>query len=291
MSNSKNSGRWQETFLAIAEKAIRKSDMEFMVWDSGSGILKPIDIKNFNRGKGALLANEEYVTAVIFSEFYRSILRHGRVVDIGDGKKEYRHWDIFREVQVKLPDTSGLSEIDLLIVRCRPLEPNNYYRYPALIECKRSERYIAPETRDGKQEYLQDHTDVKRDVRKLLDCRSELSVKSVFFNKDTSKQNVKGFYLYELVWGECKDESDFFTQRDAILTEIRKKLSTTQNEVYLSDCDPNYRIFPKDNGNSQSFTMKSWNWILLIEIAPFRTETNPKPAEEQYWFQYEPIDG
>lgn len=286
MSNqSEDKSFWKKALLAIVEKTIRKLDIKFTKWDAGSGVSKPIDPEKFSEGKGALLANEEYVTAEIFTEFYSSILRHGAMVDIGNGKKEFRYWDMFREVRIKVPKEQHSKEVDLLIVRCKPLDTNNYYRFPALIECKQYKKFVAAETTDDRQKSKGKRNDVSSDIEKLLKYRDPESLKSIFFNKE-SLDNVTDFYLCQLIWGECKDKADFEKQEKKVLEIIGKKMSTELNTKYSANFIVNKLIFPKDNKDRSSFEMKSWNWILLIEIAPFKE--NWESEKQEYWFQYNP---
>lgn len=148
---------------------------------------------------------------------------------------------------------------------------------------------IAAVTSDTNQDYKSKENDLSSDVEKLQKYRSLESKKSIFFNR-SNKENVQGFYLCQLIWGECKDKNDFEVQKNKVKDIIKQKTHFTMHDNHSYSMKPlvDELIFPKDNVDRGSFEMNSWNWILLVEVAPF-TE-NLESEKDEYWFQYSPSE-
>lgn len=244
---------WDEIFIELSLRAIRKLHLDYGIWGLGQSDIVPLKerLSSVNQGPGIELALETTVGAAIAQEFINSSFTNGVLFD-----GENRRYQIDREVSFKsstdnFSNAKKIKRVDLVTIRFDYDEhgKTKYWDGLALIELKRADKFT-PDITTGERGSRTMQTDKiiadLNDIEKIknLNTKGEITTKLKYFDKS------KEVRLYSLFWGVYKSEK---THPDKAIEEITKGHSGV-NKI---------KWFPLKWTDDNKVT--DWLWVCLFE--------------------------
>jgi hypothetical protein len=238
--------KWQDVFIELALRAIRKVHYEHQVWSCGQWFSKDRNSGDANRGHGIETADERAVCSAVTQEFMSSQLA------VGPMGGQDRYWEINREKTYSYPGTttddhvstetrtvrSRTKTVDIWLLRwyrkkdgTRTREHStrnrDHYCFETFIEAKRAYHWKLNIAKGTIEEPTVNS--------KILDAVEKLC-QEMRHRRVSTKFEDRTIYCYLLIWGTCDFEcaaSDSRTRRGSRTPrEFLSKILKDTNETF-----------------------------------------------------------